>query len=142
MSDQTTGTIWRAHVLPLSKISHRGRELNFDSAYLGALVDAFDQGAYDRVPFQLADEPTNDPSRCRGFVRRFEVVQDGLDALVAVTAEGHEALSNDPQMGAAPSIREGYQRADGRVVPAAIRHILGTHESVLTGLRPWQLEAS
>lgn len=133
--------VWRVQVLPLGTISYRDRELDFTSEYLADLVRAFDDGAFDVVPFVLAGEDgqhTNDPARWRGEVRGLEMVPDGLDAVVAVTADGGEVLRRTPALRAAPRIIEDYRGTDGRTFPAVIQHILGTSHPVITGLRPWQ----
>ena len=141
MSDEGGSQLWRVQVLPLGKISYRDRELDFSREYLGDLVRAFDEGAFDVVPFVLAVANglhTSDPARQRGEVRGLEMAPDGLDAVVAVTEEGGEVLRRDPGLGAAPRIVEGYRCADGRTFPAAIQHVLGTQHPMITGLRPWQ----
>ena len=141
MGDEGGSQVWRVQVLPLGKISYRDRELDFSREYLGDLVRAFDEGAFDVVPFVLADESgehTSDPARCRGEVIGLEMASDGLDAVVAVTGDGNEVLRRDPGLGAAPRIIEDYRRADGRTFPAAIQHVLRTQHPVIAGLRPWQ----
>ena len=143
MSDEgeSPSQVWRVQVLPLGKISYRDRELDFTREYLAGLIRAFDERAFEVVPFVLAGENgehTSDPARWRGEVRGLEMAPDGLDAVVAVTEDGGEALRRDPGLGAAPRIIESYRCADGRTFPAAIQHVLGTRHPVITGLRPWQ----
>ena len=143
---EESGHLWRKQVLPIGEVDYRGwRTIDFTKDYLDRLVEAFDEGAYDRVPFQLADESgqhTSDPAQWRGDVLKLEVVADGLDILVTVTEQGSDVLRRDPALGAAPRIIEDYHRADGRVFPAAIQHILGTRDPLITGLRPWCLASS
>ena len=141
MSDEGGSQVWRVQVLPHGKISYRDRELDFTSEYLADLIRAFDEDAFEVVPFVLAGQGgryTSDPARWRGEVRGLELAPDRLDAVVTVTEDGADLLSDDPSLGAAPRIIEGYQRADGRSFAAAIQHVLGTRHPVITGLRPWQ----
>lgn len=135
-------SLWRVQVLPLGTVSYGGRDLDFTREYLEHVVEAFDDGVFDCVPFQLAEAGgghTSDPCRYRGDVRSLEVVADGLDAVIAATPEGDEAIRTAPGLAAAPRLIEGYRVADGRVFPVVLQHILGTARPVITGLRPWQM---
>ena len=139
MSDKPNGRsrLWRVQVLPLGEIDYHGRPMVLTPEYVAALAIAFNQRAFDLVPFQVADEHTSDPARCRGEAIGFEPVADGLDAVVAVGGEGAVLLREEPSLGAALRIVENYRRTDGRIFPAAINQILGTRSPMLTGLRPW-----
>lgn len=141
MSELTDERLWRVQVLPLGTISYRNREKTFDRGYLEAIVSAFDGDAYDRVSFQDGSTDgvhTNDPGRWRGDVRRLEVVPDGLDAVIAVTAEGDELIRTTPGLAAAPRLVEDYRRHDGREFRVAMQHVLATRTPMITGLRPWR----
>ena len=73
----------------------------FTPEYLSGLAEAFNEGAFDLVPFQLATVSgghTHDPARWRGDVYGLEVVPDGLDALIMATDElwnGHVPFTPD-----------------------------------------------
>jgi hypothetical protein len=139
-------SLWRKQVLPVGEITYGGRRIAFTRDYLAKLVKAFGEKAYDVVPFQFADadnKHSNAPEQRRGTIRGLELTDDGLDALVEVSPEAQEYLSKYPDLGVSASIREGYERADGKFFPAAMRHVLGTLDPRLTGLRPWTaVEAS
>ena len=133
--------LWRKQLLPVGKISYKGREISFDRDYLAGLAKAFMSKAYDQVPFQLADAPnshTNDPERFRGEIRGFEMTADGLDLILAATEDGDRVLRENPQLGVSARIVEDYHRADGKFFPAAVQHVLGTLDPRITGMRPWQ----
>jgi hypothetical protein len=138
------GHLWRKQVLPLGKVTLPRFELDLTPAYLADLVTAFEQGAFDVVPFQLtAGWHTSDPERCHGEVRGLEVTAAGLDALILADEAGNRAIMGDPGAGvpgcdAAPRIIEDYHRADGAVFAAAIQHVLGTPSPLITGLRRWE----
>lgn len=137
----TDERLWRVQVLPIGTISYRGREMAFDRGYLVAIASAFDGGAFDLVPFQDGSADgvhTSDPSRCLGYVRSVEAVPDGLDAVMAVTAEGDELIRTTPDLAAAPRLVEDYRRSDGRRFRVAMQHVLATRVPMITGLRSWR----
>lgn len=138
--------LWRKQLLPVGDIVYKGRRVHFTRSYLTDLASAFNDSAYDQVPFQLApggNEHTNDPERFRGEVRRFEMTPDGLDIVVAATKAGDAVLRENPRLGISARIVEGLQRADGKFWPRAVQHVLGTLDPRITGMGPWQaIEAS
>jgi hypothetical protein len=133
-----SGHLWRKQVLRTGAIDYHGRTLDFTREYLTDLADAFSAGALDLVPFLVSDTHSNDPALCSGCVRQMEVVGDGLDAIIEVTDAADEVLRSDPLMESAPRIIEPYRWADGTEFPAVIQQILGTRQSILTGLRSWE----
>src|ERR1017187_2819096 len=138
---QSGASLWRKQLLPIAKINYKGRLIDFTREYLTGLAKAFNDRAYDRVPFQLADRDnahTDDPERRRGWVNGLEVTDDGLDIIVSANDAGDALLRDGPELGISAKIIEDYERADGKFVPAAIKHVLGTLDPRLTGMRPWQ----
>jgi hypothetical protein len=129
-------------VLPSGPFRYRDRiDLDFTPEYLGGIVGAFNAGVFGVVPFQLAEddsgEHTSDPCRCRGEVRDLEVT-DGLDAVIAATPEGDDAIRSVPGLAAAPRLIEVYRVSGGPLVfPVVLQHVLGTTRPLITGLRPW-----
>lgn len=117
------------------------RVVDFDDAYLRSLAKAFEDRAYDQVPFQLADSAnthTNDPERFRGELVGVELTRDGLDGIFEATDEGAKLLSRNPNLGVSCRILENLPLPDGRHFPRAIQHVLGTVNPRLTGMRPWE----
>jgi hypothetical protein len=133
--------LFRKQLLPVAKIDYKGRVIDFTRDYLAGLVTAFNDRAYDQVAFQLADEKnthTEAPERFRGEIAALELTVDGLDVIVAATDAGAEVLRENPRLGVSAKIVEGYGRADGKFFPRALKHVLGTLDPRLTGMRPWE----
>lgn len=133
--------IWRKRVLPVGDVEYRGRLLHFTRDYLGQLVAAFRNRAYDQVPFQLADSAnthTNDPERTRGEITAMELGDDGLYITAELTPEGEKVLAANPKLGVSARIVEDYARSDGKHYPAAVQHVLGTLDPRIPGLGAWQ----
>jgi hypothetical protein len=134
-------SLWRKQLLPIGKISYKGRMIDFTREYLAGLAKSFSERAYDRVPFMIADKDnahTEDPERRRGWVNGLELTDDGLDIIVAANSAGDALLADGPELGISAKIVEDYERADKRFFPAAIKHVLGTLDPRITGMRPWQ----
>jgi hypothetical protein len=133
--------MWRKKVLPVGDVEYKGRTLHFTRDYLGRLVRAFQDRAYDQVPFQLADAQnthTNDPERTRGEITGMDLGDDGLYVTAQLTPEGEAVLTANPKLGVSARIVEGYDRSDGKFFGAAIQHVLGTLDPRIPGLGPWQ----
>ena len=133
--------LWRKKVLPVGDVEYKGRLLHFTRDYLGQLVAAFTDRAYDQVPFQLADAQnthTNDPERTRGWVKGMELGDDGLYVTAEVTEAGEKVLKDNPLLGVSARIVEDYARSDGLRFPAAVQHVLGTLDPRIPGLGAWQ----
>jgi len=132
--------LWRKKVLPVGDVEYKGRLLHFTRDYLGRLVQAFTDNAYDQVPFQLADSAnthTNDPERTRGWVKGMELGDDGLYVTAEVNEAGEKVLKDNPLLGVSARIVEDYARSDGRRFPAAVQHVLGTLDPRIPGLGAW-----
>lgn len=138
---QAGATLWRKQLLPVGEINYKGRKIALTREYLAGLVKAFADRAYDAVPLQFADEEnrhTEKPEHRRGTVQGLELVDDGLDVIVSVGPDAAQHLTEYPDLGVSAKIVEQYERADGRFFPAAIKHVLGTLDPRITGMRPWQ----
>jgi hypothetical protein len=133
--------LFRKQLLPVAKINYKGRVIDFTRDYLAGLVKAFNDRAYDAVPFQLADAAnahTEDPERWRGDIAALELTDSGLDVIVAASDDGAALLRKNPRLGVSAKIVEDYDRADGRFFGHALKHVLGTLDPRLTGMSPWQ----
>lgn len=133
---------FKKQILKKGSLDYEGRRIDFDDRYLTDLANAFKEGAFDAVPFQLADAGnahTNDPERTRGEVIGLEVTPDGLDAIVELTDDGAQVVENNPKLGVSARIIEGVKHAmGGQAWPRAIQHVLGTLDPRVTGMRPWE----
>jgi hypothetical protein len=134
-------SLWRKQLLPAGSINYKGRVIDFTREYLAGLVKAFNDHAYDAVPLQFADEDnkhTEKPEHRRGTVRGLELTDDGLDVIVSAGAAAAKYLAEYPDLGISAKIIEDYERADGKFFPAAVKHVLGTLDPRITGMRQWQ----
>jgi hypothetical protein len=138
---ELSGGTWRKRLLPVGTVDYKGRTLRFDRDYLEDLAKSFRSGAYDQVPFQLADAAnthTNDPERFRGEITGMDVADDGLYVTVRTTDAGNALLTANPRLGVSARIVEDYGRSDGRHFEAAIQHVLGTLDPRIPALGEWE----
>lgn len=136
----TRRKVWRKQILPLGSINYEGRKIHFDSAYHRDLVRSFRAGAYDQVPFQLADgdnNHNNDPARTKGEMLDLRAEKDGLYGYFEVGDPS--LLLGNKKLGVSCRILENYTREhDGRKFPRALQHVLGTLDPRVTGMKPWE----
>ncbi|AWY07496.1 hypothetical protein SEA_LAZERLEMON_13 [Streptomyces phage LazerLemon] len=134
-------TLFRKKILPKGTIDYKGRKIVFDDAYLTDLAQSFHAGAYDQVPYMLADASnahTMDPERYRGECKGVEVAEDGLYGTFELSADAAELVRKNPKLGVSARIVEGYSRADGKTFKRAMQHVLGTLDPRIPGLGAWQ----
>lgn len=137
--------VWRKQILPIGSINYKtpqgDRRLDFTKEYLQDLAAAFDDKAFDQLPFQMADKDnthTLDPERTRGVFTGLEVTNDGLYGFLKPTPKGEEVLRDNPGLGVSVRIVEGYERADGKKYPIALQHVLGTIDPRVVAMKPWE----
>ena len=136
---------WRKKLLPVGEINYKGRVLKFTPDYLGGLVSAFRERAYDQVPFQLAGDEnkhTNDVERTGGQITDMTLGPDGLYIEVVPTERGKQVLTDNPGLGVSARIVEGYDRSDGKLFPRAIQHVLATLDPRIPGMGGWEAVAA
>lgn len=142
-TEQVSNRVFRKQILKFGEIDYKGRRfINFDKKYVDDVITAFRDGAFDTVPFVLADtnnKHTKDPERARGEILDLEATEHGLDAIIKVdNPETAKLIDNNPKFGVSVSVREEFQRADGKNYDRALAHVLGTFEPIVTGMSPWQ----
>lgn len=133
-------TLFRKKILPKGTIDYKGRKIVFDDAYLTDLARSFHDGAYDQVPYMLADKDnahTMDPERFRGEIKGVEVAEDGLYGTFELSTEAAALVKENPKLGVSARIVEGYSRADGKTFKRAMQHVLGTLDPRIPGLGAW-----
>lgn len=144
---ELAGGLFLKQILPFKSIDYTGpdgskRRLTFDRQFNQDLVDAYKAGAFDQVPFQLADSRnthTNDPERTRGEIAGIELRNDGLYAQVRpLTPEAAQMLRDNPKLGVSVRVIENYKRSDGAFFPRALQHVLGTLDPQIHGMKPWE----
>lgn len=131
------GTIW------YTDRTGKRRKVTFDKDYGKDLVEAFKSGAYEQVPFQIADKDnrhTNDPTRTGGEVVALSLSPDGsgVDAALRLWGEGNKAVELNHKLGVSARILENAPQPDGRTYPRALQHVLGTVDPQVRGMRPWE----
>jgi hypothetical protein len=139
---ELSSTLFRKQILPLGSIQYKGRTLKFDKNYLTELAKNFREGAYDSVPFQLADENnthTMDPKQFGGVVKALELTKSGLDMLVDLTPQTADLVRKNNRFGVSTQILESYTReADSKPFGKVVRHVLGTFDPRVAGMGAWQ----
>lgn len=136
--------LYRKRILPIGELDYKGRQLNFNRAYNDNLAEAFRDGAFDTVPFQLAPDDnshTNAVDRSAGEIVGLESTDDGLWATVSASDKGAAIIDEHENLPVSVRVVEGYTRADGkstRSYPAALQHVLATWAPRISGMGPWE----
>lgn len=134
-------TTFRKKVLPRGSIKYGDREIVFDDEYLADLAASYNEGAYDQVPFQLADESNRHtmlPERMKGECKSVEVKEDGLWGTFELSSDAAELVRANPKLGVSARIVEGYERSDGKTYKRALQHVLGTLDPRIPGMGAWE----
>jgi hypothetical protein len=143
-----TVALWRVQILSSGTITIGDRTLDFTPGHREAIAEAFRAGALEVVPFTLGDTFTGDPCSLSGEVRGLEVVEDGVDAVIAVSEWADEVIRDSLRPGrlpvaAVPCLIENYLHPGGLPFPVVLLRVLGTTRPMITGLRGWrELEAA
>lgn len=132
---------FRKKILPKGKIRYGDREINFDDEYLKDLAASYTDGAYDQVPYMLADASnahTMDPERFRGECKTVTAEDDGLWGTFELSGEAADLVRANPKLGVSARIVEGYERSDGKTFKRALQHVLGTLDPRIPGMGAWE----
>lgn len=136
-ANQVGKNLFRKQILPReAKIEHANGTLEVTPEYLADLAENFNQGAFDQVPFLLANEANQhhmDPEKFRGELKGVEVGADGLYGLIELTDDGAKVVAENPKLGVSARLIEAAK--DGK---DAIQHVLGTLDPRAKGLKPWE----
>lgn len=130
--------LWRQQVLPFGTVPHPSKgELSFSRDVLQELVSTFEGGAMDQVAYTLVDSEnrhTDDPERHRGEIRRLELTDEGLYAVIDPSPRGRDLLAENPRqpVSARITVPESGDFA-GRPVLA---HVAATPDPVAKGMKP------
>lgn len=140
------GLAFRKQILPVGSINYEGRKLVFDQGYINKLIEHYKDGAYDQVPFVLADpnnRHTESPELFRGVVsdlsREKAGEKPGLYATIKFPNKRlARSVLDNTELGVSCRIREMVEKADGRSYDVALRHVCGTLDPRVTGMSPWE----
>src|SRR5689334_20837369 len=92
---ELSNTLYRKQILPKGRIKYNGQELDLNDQLFEEIQTAFNEGALDQVPLQLADDSnkhTMAPERFGGEVKGLELTANGLDAILSVPKATHELI--------------------------------------------------
>lgn len=133
--------LWRKTILRPGHISKNGVELDVDRPYMEDLIASFKAGAKDQVQFVLANSKNQhdeSPERYAGSIVDLAITKDNrLEATFAVTAKGDQLLTDNPELGASPSLEHTFARADGRKGGPTLLHVCGTLDPEISRLGSW-----
>jgi hypothetical protein len=136
--------LYRKRILPIGQLDYKGRKLDFNRAYNDNLAEAFREGAFDTVPFQLAPDDnshSNAVDRSAGEIVGLESTDDGLWATVSATDKGSSIIDENDMLPVSVRVVEGYTRSDGKTTreyPAALQHVLATWAPRISGMGRWE----
>jgi hypothetical protein len=137
-------TLWRKEILPAGKRKYKDTVLDFGTIN-PSCVRAFQAGAFDHVPFVLADpdnsHPGDDPNRLEGDLHNLELSPDGR--LIGYFALGPQAESlvekSSRKLGVSARIDVDYTRPDTEdKYEYALAHVCGTLRPHIRGMNPWE----
>lgn len=130
--------LWRKQVLPLGSVEHPTKgKLEFSRDTLQELVQTFDAGAMDQIVFSLVTDEnrhSDDPERHRGEIRRLELADDGLYAVIDPTDRGRELLTDNPRQPV--SARITVPDAGPFAGRPVLAHVAATPDPVAKGMKP------
>lgn len=140
--------LWRKQILPAGTRKYEGQELDF-SKINPAVIQAFDDKAFDAVPFVMSlpegthPKPGQEAEQLEGDLEKLEMAQDGA-------LYGFFDLSNSTKVqdlikksrgkfGVSGRIEVDYTANDsGKQFPYALSHVCGTTRPHLKGMAPWE----
>lgn len=132
--------LWRKPILKRETIDYKGRKITFDDPYFKQLQLAFNGGAMDQVPAQLADgdnKHTFDPKRYGGELKGLEITPRGLEGIFELTEDANKLVEQNKKLGVSARILEAG-KAEGRKYNKMLQHVLLTLDPRRTGLGPWE----
>lgn len=133
--------LFRKQLLHVGDVRYKDTVLHFTPEALKSLVDEFNAGSMDAVPFQLADaanQHTQDPERTRGEVIGLEAEADGLYGLIEMGPEGAKLIEAFPNLAVSASLEpDAVNAVTGHKSPLLLKHVLGTIDPVVKGMSPW-----
>lgn len=143
--------LYRKQILRFCTINYtdkkgQTREITFDQDYGRDLVQAFKDGAYNQVPFQLADgdnRHNNSPLLTGGEAVALALSRDGsgVDAVLRLNDQGRRVVELNPKLGVSARILENAVLG-GKPFRRAVQHVLATVDPQIRDMSPWEKVAS
>jgi hypothetical protein len=142
LANTGSNVLYRKQILPRGKIKYQGQELDLNDQLFQEIQTAFNDGALDQVPLQLADSDnkhTMAPERFGGEVKGLELTADGLDAIVSVPKDTHDLIQKTgKKLGVSVKVTRNRELPNGKTYPSALIHVLGTLDPKITQMGAWQ----
>lgn len=139
--------LYRKQILRFCTIDYTDRDgstrkITFDEEYGRDLVQAFKDGAYNQVPFQLADNDNrhnNSPLLTGGEAVALTLSRDGsgVDAILKLNNQGQKAVELNPKIGVSARILEDAVLG-GKPYRRAVQHVLATVDPQIRDMSPWE----
>lgn len=143
--------LYRKQVLRFCEIDYtdkfgRTRKIRFDEDYGRDLIQAFKNGAYNQVPFQLADgdnRHNNSPLLTGGEAVALTLSKDGsgVDAVLRLNQQGQRAVELNNKLGVSARILEDVTLG-GKPYRRVVQHVLGTVDPQIRDMSPWEKVSS
>lgn len=143
-----TKQYWKKEILPSGTRTYKGQKLDFGKIN-PACVQAFDDGAFDSVPFVLTMPNNDHPDKgqeaehLEGDLHKVEMGDKGqlfgyFDFTNSDKVPGIIQKSNG-KFGVSGRIEVGYKAEDtGKEYPYALSHVCGTTRPHIKGMKPWE----
>lgn len=139
---------WRKEILPSGTRQYKGQTLDF-SKINPACVKAFDDGAFDSVPFVLALADNQHPQsgqeaeKLEGDLHKLELSSDGRLFGFFDLSQSDVALKaiqkSNGKFGVSGRIEVDYTASDtGKRYDYALSHVCGTTRPHIKGMSPWE----
>lgn len=140
--------LWRKQILPAGTRKYEGEELDF-AQINPAVIKAFDEKAFDAVPFVMSlpknkhPQPDEEADQLEGDLEKLELAQDGslfgLFDLSNSTKVQDLIKKSNRKFGVSGRIERDYTAKDtGKQFPFALSHVCGTLRPYLKGMSPWE----
>lgn len=146
-SDGKKKTYWRKEILPSGTRQYKGQTLDF-SKINPACLKAFEDGAFDAVPFVLALSDNSHPDtgqeheQLEGDLHKLELSEGSLFGYFDFSASPEmqsKIEKSNRKFGVSGRIEVNYKREDtGKSYEYALSHVCGTTRAHVKGMKPWE----
>ena len=130
----------KKRILPIGKVFHGGRTLDFSRDRLAQIVANFKKKVFDYVPVNAATEDNRhneNPFLNLGKVSDLILGKEGLDAVIDLNQIGSQLYNINPLVGASVRFYDDFLRQhDKRYFGPVVRHVCVTQDPHVTGMPP------
>jgi hypothetical protein len=140
--------LWKKQILPAGTKKYKGQELDF-SKINPAVVQAFDDKAFDAVPFVMSLTSNEHPQigqegeLIEGDLEKLELAEDGGLFGYFDLSHSYKVLNairkSKGKFGVSGRVEVDYVAEDtGKTFPYALSHVCGTTRPHIKGMSPWE----